>query len=153
MSSSAITMKSPIAITATTHNLSPNKKRVFEEAFRTLKPGGRLMVSDIVLLKELPEAIKNRAHPASCVRGAIMKDEYLETIEQVGFDDVRIIEERQYSFEDIVNNPNAKVVVADPSKNTQELKRMSELEGEAENGNQHTDAGNEKDLRQQGQAR
>jgi 2-polyprenyl-3-methyl-5-hydroxy-6-metoxy-1,4-benzoquinol methylase len=57
-------------------NLAPNKKRVFEEAFRVLAPKGRLMVSDIVLTKELPEATKKGAHPASCVQGAIMKDKY-----------------------------------------------------------------------------
>lgn len=112
-------------------NLSPSKNRIFQEAFRVLKPGGRLMVSDIVLLKELSENIKKRAHPASCVRGAIMKDKYLETIQQVGFHDVRIIEEKQYSFEDVVNDPNARVVVANPNKNTQELKRVSELKEEA----------------------
>jgi len=112
-------------------NLTPNKRRVFEEAFRALKPGGRLMVSDIVLLKELPEAIKKRAHPASCVKGAIMKDKYIETIEQAGFQNVEIIEETQYSFEDIVNDPNAKVIVADHDKNTQELKSVSELDEEA----------------------
>ncbi len=112
-------------------NLSPNKKRVFEEAFRTLRSGGRLMVSDIVLLKELPEAIKKRAHLASCVRGAIMKNKYLETIKQAGFSDVRIIEEKQYSFEDVANDPDARVIVADSSKNTQELKSISELEEEA----------------------
>ena len=112
-------------------NLSPNKKRIFQEAFRVLKPGGRLMVSDIVLLKELSENIKKRAHPASCVRGAIVKNKYLETIQQVGFHDVRIIEEKQYSFEDVVNDPNARVIVANPNKNTQELKRVSELKEEA----------------------
>jgi len=112
-------------------NLSPNKNRIFQEAFRVLKPGGRLMVSDIVLLKELSETIKKRAHPASCVRGAIMKNKYLETIQQVGFHDVRIIEEKQYSFEDVVNDPNARVIVAKPNKNTQELKRVSELKEEA----------------------
>jgi len=112
-------------------NLSPNKKRIFQEAFRVLKPGGRLMVSDIVLLKELSENIKKRAHPASCVRGAIVKNKYLETIQQVGFHDVRIIEEKQYSFEDVVNDPNARVIVAKPNKNTQELKRVSELKEEA----------------------
>ena len=112
-------------------NLSPNKKRIFQEAFRVLKPGGRLMVSDIVLLKELSENIKKRAHPASCVRGAIVKNKYLETIQQVGFHDVRIIEEKQYSFEDVVNDPNARVIVANPNKNTQELKRVSELKEES----------------------
>ena len=112
-------------------NLSPNKKRVFEEAFRALKPSGRLMVSDMVLLKELPEAVKKRAHPASCVHRAIMKDEYIETIEQAGFQEVKIVEEKQYSFEDVVNDPNARVVVANPNKNTQELKSISELEEEA----------------------
>lgn len=111
-------------------NLAPNKARVFEEAFRTLKPRGRLMVSDIVLLKELPDAIKKQAHPASCIKGAIMKDKYIETIEQAGFQRVKIIKETQYSFEDIVNDPNAKVIVADPEKDTQELKSVSELEGE-----------------------
>jgi len=111
-------------------NLSPNKKRVFEEAFRALKPGGRLMVSDVVLLKELPETIKRRAHPASCVRWAMMKDEYIKTIEQVGFQKLRILEKRQYSFEDVVNDPDARVIVADPNKNSQESKRVSELEEE-----------------------
>ena len=111
-------------------NLAPSKRRVFEEAFRALKPGGRLMVSDIVLLKELPEALKKRAHPASCINGAILKDEYIETIEQAGFQNVKIIKETQYSFEDVVNDPNAKVIVADPNKNTQKLKSVSELDEE-----------------------
>jgi arsenite methyltransferase len=113
-------------------NLAPNKKKVFEEALRVLKPGGRLMVSDIVLLKELPEAVKRKTHPASCVRGAMMKDKYLETIRQAGFEDVKIIQETQYSFEDVVNDPNAKVIVADAKKDIQELRNVSELGKEAQ---------------------
>lgn len=109
-------------------NLSPSKKRVFEEAFRALKPSGRLMVSDMVLLKELPEAIKKGAHPASCVRGAMLKGEYLETIRLVGFRDVEIIDETQQSFEDVANDPNARVIIAKPNRDTQELKHVSELE-------------------------
>ena len=89
------------------------------------------MVSDIVLLKELPEAIKKKADPASCVAGALMKDKYIETIKQAGFQEVKIVEEMQYSFEDIINNPNARVIVKNPNRKTQELKRVSELEEEA----------------------
>lgn len=90
-------------------NLSPNKKKVFEEAFRVLKPNGRLMVSDIVLLKELPEAIrKSDKTYVSCVSGAIMKDKYLETIRQVGFRDVRIVEETFFSKENVAVDPATK---------------------------------------------
>ena len=109
-------------------NLTPNKLRVFEEAFRVLKPGGRLMVSDIVLLKELPDSIKKGAHPASCVQGAIMKDKYINTIEQVGFRDIEIAGERQHSFEEVADDPNAKIIVANPKTDTQELKSISGLE-------------------------
>jgi len=80
------------------------------------------------LLKEIPEAIKKEVHPASCVRGAMLKDEYLETIKQAGFRDVEVIEEKQHSFEDVANDPNARVVIANPDKDTQELKHVSELE-------------------------
>jgi len=111
-------------------NLSPNKERVFKEAFRALKPGGRLMVSDIVLLKELPEAIKKRAHPASCVTEAIMRDQYIEAIEQAGFQEVKIVEETQCSFEDIVNDPNAGVIIKNPKQNTEEVKRLRETKEE-----------------------
>ncbi|NWG11610.1 arsenite methyltransferase [Candidatus Bathyarchaeota archaeon] len=108
-------------------NLVPNKKKVFEEAFRILKPGGRLMVSDIVLLRELSEALKKRAPPESCIRGAIMKDKYIETIKEAGFQDVKIIEKVPYS-EDVLRDPDAKVVVFNPEKNAEELKSLSELD-------------------------
>ena len=66
-------------------NLAPDKSRVFTEAFRVLKPGGRLMVSDIVLLKELPDFIKNSIEAyIGCLSGAIMRDEYIGAIEAAG---------------------------------------------------------------------
>ena len=75
-------------------NLSPNKSRVFAEAYRTLKPGGRVMVSDIVLLKELPESVRNSAAAyAGCVGGASMKEEYLATVAAAGFKDVEVVSE------------------------------------------------------------
>ncbi|MFW9874541.1 MAG: arsenite methyltransferase [Candidatus Thorarchaeota archaeon] len=72
-------------------NLSPDKDKVFQEAYRVLKPGGRLMVSDIVLTKELPEDIKNSMDAyVGCVSGAILKDEYIKKIEKAGFNEVEI---------------------------------------------------------------
>ena len=55
-------------------NLSPDKDKVFKEAYRVLKPGGRIMVSDIVLTEELPDYIKNNTSAyVSCISGAIIK--------------------------------------------------------------------------------
>ena len=67
-------------------NLAPDKKKVFDEAFRVLKKGGRIFVSDIVLLEELPEEIKNDEKLlAGCVGGAILRDEYIQIVKDVGF--------------------------------------------------------------------
>ena len=75
-------------------NLSPDKGRVFKEAYRALKPGGRMMISDIVLLQELPEAIKSSiAAYVACVAGATTKQEYLATIKALGFQEVEIVSE------------------------------------------------------------
>jgi len=76
-------------------NLSPDKPKTFGEAYRVLKPGGRLSVSDIVLLEDLPETIKQSAAAyTSCVAGAMLRDDYLETIRDAGFIDVDVQEER-----------------------------------------------------------
>jgi ubiquinone/menaquinone biosynthesis C-methylase UbiE len=90
-------------------NLSPNKNRVFEEAFRVLKPGGRLIISDLVLLSELPPAIKENADAyVSCISGAVKKEEYLNLIKQAGFQDVKVIEETIFPLENIISDPEAK---------------------------------------------
>ena len=93
-------------------NLSPEKERVFQEAFRVLKPGGRLMISDIVLLKELPEFIKDSvAAYIGCLSGAMMKGDYLEAIEKAGFREVSIIDEAFFPVDCITNDPAAKAVI------------------------------------------
>jgi len=93
-------------------NLSPDKRRVFMEAFRVLKPGGRLMVSDMVLLKELPDFIKNSIEAyIGCLSGAIMKDEYTEAIKAAGFQEVRIIDETSFPIECMANDPTAKALI------------------------------------------
>jgi len=86
-------------------NLSPDKKVVFEEAFRVLKPGGRLMVSDLVLAKELPDAIKESVEAyVGCLAGAIKKDEYLKLISMAGFQDVKVISESSYPVDAMFDN-------------------------------------------------
>ncbi|HUU40690.1 MAG TPA: arsenite methyltransferase [Desulfatiglandales bacterium] len=92
-------------------NLSPDKKKVFGEVFRVLKPGGRLMVSDIVLGKPLPEVIKNSIHAyVGCVAGASLKDEYLGMIKAAGFDRVRIDNETAFSVDLMENDPIAQMI-------------------------------------------
>ena len=93
-------------------NLVPDKKKVFQEAYRALKPGGRLMISDIVLLKELPDAIKSSVEAyIGCVSGAILKSEYLETIKAAGFKDIRIISEASFPLDCIMNDPTARSII------------------------------------------
>jgi len=95
-------------------NLSPNKRRVFEEALRVLKPGGRLMVSDIVLLEAIPDAIKNSvAAYVGCIAGALMKDEYIGIIESVGFEDITVLEETSFPIECITGDSTAPTIMKD----------------------------------------
>jgi arsenite methyltransferase len=89
--------------------LSPDKKRVFQEAFRVLKPGGRLMVSDIVLLRELPEAVKNSIEAyVECLAGAVMKDDYINAVKAAGFQDVTIMGEKSFTMKDLAGHPEVK---------------------------------------------
>jgi len=79
-------------------NLSPDKKAVFEEAYRVLKKGGEMFVSDIVLLKEISEAHRKNANLiAGCVGGAIMKEEYLRMVKNAGFTVKALSEDKEIS--------------------------------------------------------
>jgi ubiquinone/menaquinone biosynthesis C-methylase UbiE len=93
-------------------NLAPDKKKIFKEAFRALRPGGRLMISDIVLLKELPDTIKNSIEAyVGCVSGAVMKDKYIGAIEEAGFKEVRIIDETSFPYESLENDPTTRAII------------------------------------------
>ena len=84
-------------------NLSPDKDKVFEESFRILKNGGKMFVSDIVLLQELPEEIKNSKELLSgCVAGALLREDYISKMEKAGFavevlSEDKEISKKQYS--------------------------------------------------------
>jgi len=82
-------------------NLVPNKKQAFAETFRVLKKGGHFSVSDIVLVGELPEGLQKSAEMyAGCVSGAIQKEEYLDTIKQAGFGDIKVQKEKRINLPD-----------------------------------------------------
>jgi SAM-dependent methyltransferase len=73
-------------------NLSPDKPQVFAEMLRTLKPGGRVSVSDIVTSGELPAALRDNMQAwGACVSGALDMDDYVAGLEGVGFEDVNLV--------------------------------------------------------------
>ena len=85
-------------------NLSPDKPRVFGEALRALRPGGRMVVSDLVLTRALPDAVRASVEAyVGCVAGASMQEDYLRAIADAGFEAVEIVEQTSYG-------PGAKVL-------------------------------------------
>jgi arsenite methyltransferase len=93
-------------------NLSPDKSGVFKEAFRVLKPGGRLMVSDIVLEGELPDAVrKSAAAYVGCVSGAVIKEDYLKLIRKAGFRDVEVLAEDVFSLDCMAGDDSTRRVI------------------------------------------
>jgi arsenite methyltransferase len=83
-----------VAISNCVINLVPDKRKVFDELHRVLRPGGRFYISDIILLRELPPAIRSSVEAyVGCVAGAILKNEYLAIIVAAGFQDVHVAAE------------------------------------------------------------
>jgi arsenite methyltransferase len=93
-------------------NLAPDKGKVFDEAFRVLKHGGRFMVSDMVSVKEVPESIKNSIEAyVGCLGGAVMKNEYINAIREAGFQDIRIIDETSFPVDLMENDPTVQMLI------------------------------------------
>ena len=107
-------------------NLSPNKGRVFREAFRALKPGGRFMVSDIVLLKQLPPAVRDSVEAyIGCLAGASLKGDYMKGIEEAGFENIRIIDETSFPVEFALNDPIAQSIMEKSSLGLGEVRDLA----------------------------
>lgn len=87
-------------------NLVPNKKNVINEIARVLKPGGHFSISDVVLVGELHDSLRNVAEMyAGCISGAIQKDEYLNLIKEAGFESITVQKEKVITIpDDILSN-------------------------------------------------
>ena len=92
-------------------NLSTDKSKVFREAYRALKPGGRLTVSDIVSEGVIPDEIKNDPDAwTGCIAGALQQQEYLERIKKAGFAHVQILSSREFYIENKANQTQEKLL-------------------------------------------
>ena len=108
-------------------NLSPDKKSVFQEALRVLKPGGRLMVSDIVLTRPLPDFIQEsvRAY-LGCVSGAMLKDDYIATIREVGFQQISVESETTFSLDWFLSDPTIKATIDSLNLREEQLNEINQ---------------------------
>jgi SAM-dependent methyltransferase len=103
-------------------NLSPDKPQVFRDTLRVLKPGGRLMVSDLALTVELPSPIRDSvAAYVGCVAGALLKTDYLAAVSEAGFTDVRVVSEEHYPVDLLADDPRAGQAMADSGLSREEL--------------------------------
>jgi SAM-dependent methyltransferase len=92
-------------------NLSPEKHKVYAEAYRVLRPGGRVMVSDVVLERVLPDAVLQSVEAyIGCVGGATLREPYLQTIRDAGFREVRV--EREACFGDAIDLEDPEILEA-----------------------------------------
>ncbi len=92
-------------------NLAPDKSKVFAEAYRVLKPGGRIMVSDLVTSEVLPEHVRKSFEAwAECIAGALVKDDYIEIIRSIGFDRIAIEKEHTYAEDNMSPELRGKIL-------------------------------------------
>jgi arsenite methyltransferase len=109
-------------------NLVPDKRQVFADTFRVLKPGGRLSVSDIVILGEVPVKILDSVDAyVSCLSGAVLRDEYLSMIEEAGFTNVRVTSERSFSADDVLSQEVAEELMEQVGLGEDEVRRAAAM--------------------------
>jgi len=106
-------------------NLSPNKPKVFSEAFRVLKPGGKLTLSDVVLLRPLPPALAGSAAAyLGCVAGASLKSDYLEMLSAAGFADVQVVGENSFYLGEMAVDPVVQAIIEEAKLTPGQVKEI-----------------------------
>ena len=107
-------------------NLSNQKEQVFKEAYRVAKNEARIMISDIILLKELPHYVQNSVEGhIACLSGAITKEHYVKAIEDAGFVNVSIDKQAPFPIELMLNDPIAAKIVRENRLTEKEIKDIA----------------------------
>jgi arsenite methyltransferase len=92
-------------------NLSPDKEQTFAEVFRVLRPGGRMVISDIVTDRDLPNEIKRSFSAwAKCIGGALKRKEYLDTIKKAGFSRIKVLDEQIFLEEGMSKKIKGRII-------------------------------------------
>lgn len=107
-------------------NLSNQKEQVFKEAFRVAKNNGRIMISDIILLNDLPEYVQNSVEGhIACLAGAVRKEDYLNAIAKAGFIEINIDKETSFPIELMLNDPIAEKIVKENNLSEKEISAIA----------------------------
>jgi len=106
-------------------NLSPEKPKVFAEAFRVLKPGGKLTLSDVVLLRPLPVVLANSAAAyLGCVAGASLKSDYIGMLNEAGFADVQVVGESPFYLGEAAADPIVQTIIEEARLTPEQVKEV-----------------------------
>lgn len=107
-------------------NLSNQKEQVFKEAFRVAKPNGRMMISDIILLNDLPDYVKNSVEGhIACLAGAVKKEDYINAISKAGFTGINIDKQAPFPIKLMLNDPIAEKIVRENNLSEKEIEDIA----------------------------